>query len=1095
MNAPLEWPLRRARAHRRRPPLAPPFRRKILFEALEPRLLFSADLAYTAAIGAAIDAKLTVDDIDGAAILRLIDNQSSAVLGEQLVDQDIEVNVFGGDTSDRLAIAFDGAALAHPIHVNFDGGGGSDTLVVADGSANTWIISGRDAGTVDGRIFAGVENLTGGADNEDVFVLESAGSLSGLMDGGAGGFDSLAIKGGTYSRMIFTYSGPNSGTVDLDGKLISYDGLEPVLVDVDPDVGDVEFNVTAGADQAVLEDAPAAGSSRFRSLNGTFETTTFVNPAASLTINLLGGNDLLTIGALDAAFGANLVVNAGDGSDDITITTKTGAGTYTINGQGAAADTDTIRASRVANMALTNGQLTVGGDVFALSGVERAVLIGASIDSTAFTGQVLSACALPDWISQGPGPLNGGLLTGIPNQPTTGAVQTIAVHPDDLQKVYIGTVGGGVWRSSDRTVLFNSASADPTAIAGNTAILNEFAAFLFAHPTLAVDVAGYTDADGLAGDNLALSNDRATAVRQYLIDQGIDGARLTVRPFGETRPIALNDPLTERQPLNRRVELLVNHWEPLTDAFPSLSISAIAIDPSNSRTIYAATGVTSSASVLYPNRVVSLGLLKSTDGGATWDILGSNLFQGSIVHDIEVSSAGVILVATDGVGTAGAGLFRSTDGGNNFTNIATATAGTATPFPVAAVTDIVVDPLDATRFYVGVPSQGVYTSINSGANWNRVNLALPAAARFGAPHSIRLAISAANDAGNRPVYAATLSPIRDTLAVGVAGGGVTNTIQVAPLQLALGASIFEAGDTIVIGAGLTSETFTVNSTAVVGANIQLTLNGTVQNAHLGGTVLSNPGRFRLLDISRSNDLGATWAQMNLPGTNEAGAGFAGIHPGGQADTHFSMVADPFNANRIYVAGDRQAGTGAGGMGLPNSISSPRFHGRLFTGVFAPGGGAWQHVTDTGTADPDGAGPLPGTAPHADSREMIFQGIHLLESDDGGIYRLTNPDQANRSWESINDDLALTELFDVAYDTVNNLVLGGAQDNGVGLQSATGSSTWNSIALGDGGFVEAGGSRTFFSSQNFSGFGPAFPLVNAITAAAVAAGVNTLLVPL
>ncbi len=32
-------------------------------------------------------------------------------------------------------------------------------------------------------------------------------------------------------------------------------------------------------------------------------------------------------------------------------------------------------------------------------------------------------------------------------------------------------------------------------------------------------------------------------------------------------------------------------------------------------------------------------------------------------------------------------------------------------------------------------------------------------------------------------------------------------------------------------------------------------------------------------------------------------------------------------------------------------------------------------------------------------------------------------------------------------------------------------------LGDGGFVEATGSTTFFTSQNFAGFGPAFPLVN------------------
>src|SRR6266508_2060452 len=184
MNAPFEKHLSAKAARRSRSPLAPPFRRKILFEALEPRLLLSADLAYTAAMGVALDAELKVDDIDGAAILRLIDNQSNAVLAEQLVDQDIEVSVLGGDASDRLEIGFDSATLAHQIHVNFDGGaGGVDELIGPD-HANTWRLQAAGAGTLDGVSFSGVERVQGGA-AEDVFLVLDP-SVNTAVDGGSG---------------------------------------------------------------------------------------------------------------------------------------------------------------------------------------------------------------------------------------------------------------------------------------------------------------------------------------------------------------------------------------------------------------------------------------------------------------------------------------------------------------------------------------------------------------------------------------------------------------------------------------------------------------------------------------------------------------------------------------------------------------------------------------------------------------------------------------------------------------------------------------------------------------------------------------------
>jgi OOP family OmpA-OmpF porin len=70
--------------------------------------------------------------------------------------------------------------------------------------------------------------------------------------------------------------------------------------------------------------------------------------------------------------------------------------------------------------------------------------------------------------------------------------------------------------------------------------------------TLAVE--GHTDAVGSEDYNLGLSDRRAGAVRQYLVDHGIGADRLTVSGVGEARPVASNDTADGRAQ-NRRVEL------------------------------------------------------------------------------------------------------------------------------------------------------------------------------------------------------------------------------------------------------------------------------------------------------------------------------------------------------------------------------------------------------------------------------------------------------------------------------------------------------------------------------------------------------------
>ena len=61
----------------------------------------------------------------------------------------------------------------------------------------TWDVTGPDAGTVAGVDFTSVENLSGASDNKDTFVVAPGGSVSGKVDGGQGGFDTLRLTGTT----------------------------------------------------------------------------------------------------------------------------------------------------------------------------------------------------------------------------------------------------------------------------------------------------------------------------------------------------------------------------------------------------------------------------------------------------------------------------------------------------------------------------------------------------------------------------------------------------------------------------------------------------------------------------------------------------------------------------------------------------------------------------------------------------------------------------------------------------------------------------------------------------------------------------------
>jgi outer membrane protein OmpA-like peptidoglycan-associated protein len=87
--------------------------------------------------------------------------------------------------------------------------------------------------------------------------------------------------------------------------------------------------------------------------------------------------------------------------------------------------------------------------------------------------------------------------------------------------------------------------------------LAKFCGIVLAHPGLHLSVEGYTDSVGSDAFNQTLSEQRANAVRDYLVQQGLDPTSITATGFGKSNPVASNDTAAGRQQ-NRRVEIIIS---------------------------------------------------------------------------------------------------------------------------------------------------------------------------------------------------------------------------------------------------------------------------------------------------------------------------------------------------------------------------------------------------------------------------------------------------------------------------------------------------------------------------------------------------------
>ena len=104
-------------------------------------------------------------------------------------------------------------------------------------------------------------------------------------------------------------------------------------------------------------------------------------------------------------------------------------------------------------------------------------------------------------------------------------------------------------------VLFDTARAELQP--GASMAVDRIAQFMNEYPERRIIVEGHTDSRGSEEYNRRLSEERADAVRDALLDRGISSQRIEVRGLGESYPVASNDTSAGQQ-LNRRVEIVIS---------------------------------------------------------------------------------------------------------------------------------------------------------------------------------------------------------------------------------------------------------------------------------------------------------------------------------------------------------------------------------------------------------------------------------------------------------------------------------------------------------------------------------------------------------
>jgi streptogramin lyase len=482
-------------------------------------------------------------------------------------------------------------------------------------------------------------------------------------------------------------------------------------------------------------------------------------------------------------------------------------------------------------------------------------------------------------------------------------------------------------------------------------------------------------------------------------------------------------------------------WAPLTDQnLASLSMGAVALSPADANGLLLTKDTPFSQLVVYAGnaRVSSAGrqgtatggIYQSVNGGGTWTLTGQLNNEGASADFAGLNVVSIVPTALpdpSGSGKVGQVI-------------------------LAATSDV-----DATKIN---HRGGVYKSIDGGQTWTRISgnpaLGLPDA---GVSDLIE-------DPSNPSNFYAAVPGFPTTNPLGERAGIYQST---------------DGGDTFQpFDAGIPTTILNFFTTRI---KLAIHYNGANAGSHvlwagfITSAVTANGGAGGALSGLCRYDFTAPapgWTSLALPSSQDGPPGNLQTNPlipGLQGDLHFSIAADPFDPRSVYLGGDRQP---LGPQPFQNEVGATQPAARIFRGQVDDSGTviSWTQIVGNDAQYPFGE-------PHADSRELVFDGNNLLEADDGGIYELPNP-RTPGQWVSLIGTLRDTEFNSIAYDPALNTIIGGTQDVGTVEGPAVldprfpQPSGWSTPLGGDGVVVQVDASNAnqpihYFSTPNLDNF--------------------------
>jgi photosystem II stability/assembly factor-like uncharacterized protein len=532
-------------------------------------------------------------------------------------------------------------------------------------------------------------------------------------------------------------------------------------------------------------------------------------------------------------------------------------------------------------------------------------------------------------------------------------------------------------------------------------------------------------------------------------------------------------------------------WDPLTDHEASLAVGAIAIDPVNPNIIYVGTGEANLSCDSYYGQ----GVLRSTDGGKRWTLLGgggdpfgnAGPFVGKAISKILIdpttagSATGTTLWASTTLGVfesgtvatcdtpngAGPfGLWRSTDSGQTW-QLQNVPAGAVGAVPVQ---DAAIDPTDSNIVYAAVLFRGVYKSINAkaaAASYAPLTTGFPAGSSD-TPMG-RINVSIGGPSAPKTLYSAIENGAAGDRLFGLFrttdGGanwshidnGFNGSAAFANVDIDPGPAVALRG----LVTRISGPSF-VTDGSWNGRKLLVSVSGT-NRAVLSRTVLTVIDGDHLLLTTTTGFAGATSALYSV-----------GTYPSycdGQCFYDMTIAVDPADSTgkRIYVGGNPHVFFPNHAPNLNETVCTATNPCSSHTNWRSDDGGlTWSSISQgDGTS-----GSL-----HTDDHAYAF-GVDgsIYDGNDGGIWRSGD---RGVSWTALNTNITITQFQGLALDPSSNVVLGGTQDNGTNLRNAqlVDPPKWFHADFGDGGMAvidQSTPARMFhtYFNQSFNFMGPA-----------------------